>query len=188
MVMAEVLEKPGPWTYEDLESIPEHLWAQWRFEIVDGGLVMSPSPRMPHETAVIRLAMVLNGLLEPERFATPAGVDMHPTYRIPDLMVIDRATAKRDIVTVEPRDVQLIIEVVSPGSLTTDRITKPAQYAAAGIPAYWRVELDDGLSITAYALPPGGDVYREVGTWREGERLEVVEPFPLALEVSDLLL
>jgi Uma2 family endonuclease len=33
-------------------------------------------------------------------------------------------------------------EVESPSSLTEDRVTKPAQYAAAGIRHYWRIETD----------------------------------------------
>jgi hypothetical protein len=34
-----------------------------------------------------------------------------------------------------------VAEIVSPGSETTDRIVKLDQYARAGIPFYWRVEL-----------------------------------------------
>jgi len=41
-----------------------------------------------------------------------------------------------------PAEVLLAVEVVSPGSVTTDRITKPAQYAAAGIANFWRVETE----------------------------------------------
>jgi hypothetical protein len=36
--------------------------------------------------------------------------------------------------------VVLAVEVVSPSSTTHDRFIKPALYAEAGIPSYWRVE------------------------------------------------
>ena len=35
----------------------------------------------------------------------------------------------------------LVAEIVSPGSETTDRIVKLDQYARAGIPFHWRLEL-----------------------------------------------
>lgn len=53
---------------------------------------------------------------------------------------------------ISPTDVELVIEIVSPGSVTEDRITKPAQYAAQGIGAFWRIEIDNELSLSAYVL------------------------------------
>ncbi|MFF5083240.1 Uma2 family endonuclease [Actinoplanes sp. NPDC000266] len=45
-----------------------------------------------------------------------------------------------DVTPTRPAHVLLVVEVVSPGSETTDRIVKADQYARAGIPFYWRVE------------------------------------------------
>ncbi|MFD0741217.1 Uma2 family endonuclease [Phytohabitans flavus] len=43
------------------------------------------------------------------------------------------------------REFELVVEVVSPDSRAADRVNKPAVYADAGIPEYWRVEeADDG--------------------------------------------
>ncbi len=50
-----------------------------------------------------------------------------------------------------PADVVLAIEVVSPSTKTTDRFAKPGEYAAAGIPCYWRIERDP-LHVFAYQL------------------------------------
>ena len=44
------------------------------------------------------------------------------------------------VALVVPADVLLAIEIESPSSVTTDRITKPAQYAAGGIGHFWRLE------------------------------------------------
>lgn len=102
---------------------------------------MSPSPGVRHEVVSSLLSSRLNALLAPSCLALgPMSVNLHPSYRIPDLVVIDRSMRGVDVPLLQVADVQLAIEIVSPGSLTTDRITKPAQYAAFGIPAYWRVE------------------------------------------------
>ncbi len=45
-----------------------------------------------------------------------------------------------DIMPARPEHILLVVEVVSPGSETTDRIVKAEQYARAGISYYWRVE------------------------------------------------
>ncbi len=87
---------------------------------------------------------------------------------------------------IPPADVLLVVEVVSPSSVTTDRITKPAQYAAAGIPAYWRVEASAAVSLTAYTLPPGSSVYAEVGTWSRGEVAHLTEPFAVDVPIDQL--
>lgn len=62
----------------------------------------------------------------------------------PDVVVFDQAGL--DIRTVEQIPVEkvvLAVEVVSEGSRLADRFAKPALYAQAGIPSYWRIERDD---------------------------------------------
>ena len=51
---------------------------------------------------------------------------------------LDRRLAGR----VDPSDVVLVIEIVSPGSRRTDRVMKAYEYAKAGIEHYWIVDLD----------------------------------------------
>jgi hypothetical protein len=67
---------------------------------------------------------------------------------------------------------------------TSDRITKPVQYAAAGIPAYWRVEIEGTISLTAYALGAGDTLYTELGTWSEGQTAVVTQPFSFELPIN----
>jgi len=78
------------------------------------------------------------------------------------------------------------VEVVSPGSQTTDRVTKPAQYAAAGIPAYLRVEIDPDVTITVYELDDGATVYAEVGTFGQGEVAPVRRPFAVDIPIDEI--
>jgi Uma2 family endonuclease len=65
------------------------------------------------------------------------------TVFIPDVLVVarDAGLANRSGI-LDADDVALVVEIVSPGSRTTDRLTKPVLYALAGIASFWRVELD----------------------------------------------
>lgn len=72
---------------------------------------------------------------------------------------------------VGPQAFGLVVEVVSPGSRTTDRVAKPRGYAAAGIPLFWRVETEPDLLVQAFVLRAGA--YESVGTVRERGPLPV---------------
>jgi len=84
----------------------------------------------------------------------------------------------------DPADVALVVEVVSPGSRIMDRLTKPAAYAGVGIASFWRVELEGGPAIFAYRLEEGR--YVEVGAAHPGERLVLDEPFPVSIDPAGL--
>src|SRR5690606_23397629 len=150
MVHVAVPRRPGhefdPWTFSDLHDLPDD---GWRYEIVDGSLTMTPPPGVRHEFVSAQLLLILSRAVPGSHTVLgPVGLDLHPSYRTPDLCVIPRKVVRDDGELVTPADVLLAIEVVSPGSVTTDRVTKPAQYAKAGIPAYWRVETRPQVSLT----------------------------------------
>jgi Uma2 family endonuclease len=46
----------------------------------------------------------------------------------------------------------LVVEVISPGSESTDRVAKVNEYAAAGIPQYWMVAPDPVNTVTIFQL------------------------------------
>ncbi|MGY1436398.1 Uma2 family endonuclease [Streptomyces reniochalinae] len=63
-------------------------------------------------------------------------------------------------------NVTLAVEVVSPGSRSQDRVLKPAQYAAAKVPYFWRAELerDNHLAVHEYWLNADTRYGHEGGT------------------------
>lgn len=77
--------------------------------------------------------------------------------------------------------VALVVEIVSPGSQTNDRVTKRATYADAGIPAYWMIDPDRGV-VTCLVLEPGG--YQVLA---EGAVVTVDDPVPLRIDLPALL-
>lgn len=137
MRVAGMLPHRWVWDFEDLKDLPDD---GSRCEIVDGGLVVSPPPPLRHEFVVEQLKILLRGAAPALWRVLSPGVHLGATYRVPDVLVL-RAGVDRSAGTAEPADVLLAVEVVSAGSTTNDRITKPVEYAAAGIPHFWRVDL-----------------------------------------------
>lgn len=88
--------------------------------------------------------------------------------------------------TLSAGDVLLTVEIVSPSSEVTDRITKPALYAEAGIAAYWRVELDDRLGVTVVLHRRSGKGYVEERVVHAGERASVDWPLRCELDPATL--
>jgi Uma2 family endonuclease len=79
-------------------------------------------------------------------------------------------------------DVVIAIEVVSPHTRARDRFAKPAEYAGAGIPYFWRVE-QDPVGVFAYRL--GTDGRYELAA--EGtDVLKLDDPFPISLPIAEI--
>lgn len=177
----------GPWTECDLLAFPED---GQRHELVEGSLLTSPPPAGRHQIFSFRLARLLDDSapadLQPVEglgVRVPGG-----SILVPDILVADRQAvldARSGILDAET--VRLVVEIVSPGSATMDRLTKPAIYARARIPDFWRGELDRRASIATFHLEASRGVYVAGGTAREGRSLEVQSPFALPLNVSELL-
>jgi len=171
--------RPDGWTVDDLDELPDD---GYRYELIDGALLVSPPPELPHQYLTGQLVVVLSAQLPAAYRAAPApGLYFDPrNYRIPDVLVFGRERLAGG--RLGPQDVLLAVEVVSPGSVRMDRVAKPAQYAAGGIPHLWRVELDP-LELVTHELH--GDTYRETG--RHACDVEVTRPVPLRFGLPDLL-
>lgn len=174
------------WTLADLQAMDDD---GHRYEVVDGALlIMSPSMAR-HDVLASRLATWLNGVLphDVEAFG-PGGLQLGRTVRAPDVVVVRGDPASFGDGVVPTETVLLVVEVQGPSTQTTDRVTKPHEYAQAGIPHYWRLEPGEGADVPAlhvHALV--GDTYRLVGTWRGPEEAVLSEPFAMRLRPADLL-
>jgi Uma2 family endonuclease len=173
--------RPDGWTVDDLDDLPDD---GYRYELLDGALLVSPPPELPHQYVVSRLIAVLAAQLPDELAAVGApGLYYDPrNYRIPDVVVFPRSVLTRPHPRLGPADVVVAIELTSPGSLRTDRVLKPAEYAAAGIPHFWRLELDGPLLVTHLL---DGTGYREAGRFTGEVALDV--PVPVRFRLSELL-
>jgi Uma2 family endonuclease len=105
--------------------------------------------------------------------------------RRPDAVVYDASLP--DDAVLRPQHCALVVEVMSPGSVTTDQTDKPAEYAAARIPCYWRIEhnqADSTLSVFCYRLDPTTGTYASAGI--HTGTMNVTEPFPLTIDLATL--
>lgn len=171
------------WTFTDLLALPED---GRRYEILDGSLHVSPAPTPRHQLAAARLVRLLASAAPPGfEVVETVGVDCGRSAPAPDVLVARAAAVHSAAVKLLPGDLRLAVEVMSPSSIRMDRLVKPSVYAEAGIPAFWRVELDgpDTPLVTVCALH--GDVYREVTTVAAGDRATVDVPFRVELRPAE---
>lgn len=128
-------------------------------ELVEGRLMMSPSPAYRHSRAMGRLFTQLIDqaptdlelLLALDIDLKLAPADEPGSSRRPDLIVVrqdlgDWLTAEGGLVPA--REVLLAVEIVSPSSKRIDHVHKRDDYADAGIPNYWILDVDKPVSLT----------------------------------------
>ena len=106
-------------------------------------------------------------------------------YYVPDLTVFYRDTPFHDH-GYDPGGVLLVVECVSPASVTLDRITKPVVYAEQGIPFFWRV--DDGPCLQSYRLDPDSGSYRDLIEIGPGETGRPHAPWSVHLDANELVM
>ncbi|MGW4466569.1 Uma2 family endonuclease [Micromonospora sp. NPDC004704] len=182
--LSDAYPPTGGWTTDDLDALPDD---GHRRELLDGVLIMSPSPTAAHQTIAWRLAAALD-VDCPDEYDVTQGVEVRINRRrsfIPDVLVTTAAAAARRTAKYEPHEVVLAVEIVSQGSQSMDRILKPALYAQAGIPFYWRIEFEDGLTVYTYKIDPVHEVYTETGRWNKF--VDTGEPWAMNLPVSRLI-
>lgn len=178
----------GGLTATDYEALPEDICSH--IEVVDGAVVVSARPRRPHQRVVRKLANVIEAACPPQ-LAVDIDVDLRlrdvPLLnRRPDVVVYDSSLPDDQLL--RPEHCLLVVEVMSPGSVTTDRIDKPAEYSAAGIGHFWRVEFDDDeqkLTVFRYQLDPTTRTYSSAGA--SAGKMVVSDLLDISVDLAELL-
>ncbi len=134
----------GNFTYEDLRHTPDD---GKRYEVLEGDLIVSPSPKWKHQRVAHRLHTFLTRW-EDHGYGSvcPAPMDVVLSDRDvvePDLLFI--ATDRMGIVTEENvrGAPDLVVEVISEGSRHRDVITKRHIYERNGVRFYWLVDPEE---------------------------------------------
>jgi Uma2 family endonuclease len=170
---------------EDWAALPED--TTHRYEVAEGVLQVSPRPVSNHQRAVLKLGSQLERQVPGELEVLPEVEvvlfeDFPTTVRVPDLVVVPAKVAQTNPARYTADDVVLAIEVMSPGSVRTDNVTKLDEYAKAGIEQYWIVDIDEPATLTVYRLIDGD--YRRFD--ETSETLRVRTPTPLTVDVAAL--
>lgn len=136
------------WTAREVrELIATAPLATPRYEVVDGELLVTPSPAPPHQRAVghllFELALYLREQPVAEVLTSPSDIEVEPEQVTqPDIFIL--GSAESDRITRESfpaYELLVAIEVISPSSARYDRVTKRALYHRR-IPEYWIVDVD----------------------------------------------
>ncbi|MFG3442814.1 Uma2 family endonuclease [Nonomuraea sp. NPDC047897] len=179
-----VLPGVPPFTVDDLLKFPDD---GNRYELFNGSLLVSPSPAPLHQRVIRRLERILEDAAPPH--LEPLGaVNLRVSdvdYYIPDLVVVPVERTEAVPLMFAPRDVRLAVEVVSPGTQARDRGFKTNVYAEAGIPVYWRVEMDEGPTVYVYELD--GKTYGRPAAHKAGTVVALQQPYPVTFDPAALL-
>jgi Uma2 family endonuclease len=132
------------WDYSDYARLPDD---GNHYEVLDGELLVTPSPSPDHQNVMGRLYLLLAPYLERHRLGMVI-MDVDLLFQTgqflrPDLLVVpesSRAGIKRRGVEVAPL---LVVEILSPTSGGIDLVKKPARYGDFGIPEYWVLDPED---------------------------------------------
>ncbi|QNP70593.1 Uma2 family endonuclease [Streptomyces roseirectus] len=160
-----------------------------RTEIIEGIVTVSPPPAVSHHVIVGRIQRRLYsvipedwGIYQTQAIAVPSRRGM----LIPDLLVMPVQEDPETDAYLPAALAELVVEVTSQSNARHDRVSKPAAYAAAGIPLYLLVDrwADGGPTITLYG-EPRNDVYRVLKAGKFGDPIDLPEPFDLTLDTSD---
>lgn len=171
VTIAEAWPKQGePFTVDDLERMPDD---GRRYELIDGMLIVSPAPNMPHQRVAFVLGMQLEAACPDDLVVFGTAINVRFSLRSalePDVAVAYVADVQRGRVRLASTPL-LVAEVLSPDSVLRDLNLKKAAYERFGIPSYWVVDPDldrpslrafelDGRSYTEVAHVTGADAFR----------------------------
>ncbi len=149
------------WTADMARALPDD---GKRYEVLDGELFVTPSPRLSHQLVVGSIFVALDAYVRAHSLGlalmSPADIEFSPRRLVQPDVFVAPSTAKGP-----PRDwrdissLLVAIEVLSPSTARADRQRKRRIYQSEGVPEYWIVDSDA----------------RVVERWRpEDERPEII--------------
>ena len=180
--MQDVQSRVG---YTDLLAMPED---GRRYEIHGGELVVVPSPLLRHQVAAVRLVTLLNDYRrESGGLAVTAPFDVvFDEYDVvqPDVVFF---RAER-LHLLDPNSVaraapDIVVEVLSPSTVSVDRGRKMRMFARYGVPEYWIADPVAGR-IEVHVLGGGG--YRQAQVATGGDTVRSVLLPDLAFEAGSI--
>ncbi|GAB2498438.1 Uma2 family endonuclease [Nocardiopsis aegyptia] len=182
-------------TTMDLPTLHESLKLPdgYRSEIIDGSIIVSPTPTFRHSKIIRRLERALDRSM-------PEGLEAYQTLTleitetgdryVPDLALLPETPGEEEsweesdwILPAE--DLELAVEVVSPSSALHDWQAKVKGYATAGVPLY--LVIDPRKSEIALFSNPEKGEYLDVARAVPGTSVKLPAPFNLEIDATPLL-
>lgn len=162
-------------TYEDYKSLPES--ETKRYELLEGELIMVPSPSFKHQLILANLADHLREFVGKNDlgmvlFAPLDVILSEGTVLQPDILFIARKRADIAVGEGIHGAPDLVIEILSPATAERDRTYKRTLYARHGVREYWIVD-PEAKTVEVFSLGERGfELLRAyTGTQRLGSPL-----------------
>jgi Uma2 family endonuclease len=156
------------WTWAEFARLPSEEGK--RHEVIDGELVMTPSPSLGHQRIVKQLVRRLDAFVSQhdlgEIFPGPVDVLLDEgDYLAPDLVFVarERSHLLSDRGIEGPPD--LVVEIASPSTAGRDRGVKLERYRLFGVSEYWVVD-PDTRTVEVWDLARGAG---ESAVWGVGD-------------------
>lgn len=176
------VEKKARFTYEDYQNLPPS--ETKRYELIDGDLIMVPSPTWTHQRTVAATFVQLDNHVRSgglgEVVTAPLDVHLGEELVQPDIIYVSRQ--RLGIVTEKELTdgPDLVIEVLSPDTRGRDRSYKRRLYFRHGVLEYW---LMDSKERSVEVLGRGESDFERIGLYRHPEvvRSQVLPELELRL-------
>ncbi len=130
---------------EEFWALPESVIPT---EYINGEIIMAPTPTAAHQRMSRKISTALSEFVEGnglgEIFYSPLDVIL-PTGDVvqPDIFFLATKQAERALLDKRVYGVPpLVVEILSPGSITLDTITKRHLYEKSGVREYWIVDVE----------------------------------------------
>ena len=132
------------WTREEVLALPDD---GNRYELIDGELLVSPSPTWGHQLALLALFRRLDPFVKRHQLGTtliaPADLDLGRRYVVqPDLFVVPEVEIRKVLDWPDGGVPSFIAEILSPSTGRGDRKVKRPAYQRAGVGEYWIIDPD----------------------------------------------
>lgn len=168
-------------TYRDYKGLPES--ETKRYELLEGELIMVPSPSTYHQRISGNLEFLLRDFIEKNKLGevlyAPLDVHLGEDVVQPDILFISKERSK--IITEEEIHgaPDLVIEIFSPATAERDRTYKETLYARHGVREYWLVDPEE-KTIEVMTLGKAG--FENFGTYGKKDTLK--SPISPALNIK----
>lgn len=182
--MTTTIEKKKKYTYEDYVNVPDDN----RYELIEGELLMTPSPTTKHQRVIRKLEFMLETFVRQnnvgEIFFAPYDVYFDEGNVIqPDILFISRDRLN----IIGEKNIQgapcLTIEIISESSAYRDMVQKKKLYAKFGVKEYWIV-IPEEESIEMYSLE--NEIYQLYTVYRKNDVLESATIKGLKIELKEI--
>ncbi len=176
----------GQWSYDDYLNLPDD---GQRYEIIEGVLHISNAPSFYHQFTIIKLVFQFEQFVAKNNLGivltAPFEVHLSETTRPvqPDILFFKADKWPGGDIKFFEGAPDLIVEVISPGSVRRDRIIKFGVYEKTGVSEYWVAD-PKTRSVEVYTL--SGGEYALLGQFIEDETIKSAVLEGLTLVTSSL--